>query len=402
MRSDTDEPRPDPDLVEFACLAHDLGHPPFGHAGEVELHKTLERQLASTPAAGHAQAILLDKRLELGGFEGNPQSFRLVTRLAHKWLPSDGAGSDLPPEWFGLDLTAAAMDAVTKYPWQRIDENQRKWGCYGNGDQSDRAALEWARDLTSADPALAPNATKCFEAQLMDWCDDVTYAVHDMEDFYQIGFIPLESLFSPEHTEVWLEFRDWLRAKWADSDQEASEDELDGARSRLADPVAHAVAVAGPFRGTNTERRLAHKRTSGLIKRFVEEIDFEGEPILHRGIFRVHSNPDRARELMIECNLLKELIWHYVIESPSLATQQAGHRRIVRDLVDLYCAEPNLLPTHYKEMLDAPEMSTGYADINLARLRVIADHVSSLTEQHAAALHRRLTGADPGGFRDLI
>lgn len=136
---------PDPDLVEFACLAHDIGHPPFGHAGESEIHRTLDEIFAAADGAAAAKKVAAENTLALGGFEGNPQSFRIVTRLAHKWLLSDGREAiDLPTDWFGLDLTAASMDAVSKYPWKRKTLDQRKWGAYGSGEGSDWAALEWA------------------------------------------------------------------------------------------------------------------------------------------------------------------------------------------------------------------------------------------------------------------
>lgn len=393
---------PDPDLVEFACLAHDLGHPPFGHAGESELHRSIEKKLEVSPS-GDTQDFekVVNDRLELGGFEGNPQSLRLVSRLAHKWLRSDGEPGP-PPDWFGLDPTAAALDAVTKYPWERTTSNLKKWGSYGRCDTSDTATLRWAREATGADPVMSDDAKKCFEAQLMDWCDDVTYAVHDVEDFYQIGFIPLELLFASDPTDVWEEFRDWLHEKWTAAGRDVTPETLDAVRSNLADFTFHTAVVPGSFTGTNTERRLAHKRTSGLIRRFVDSVTYEGDPFLHNGSFKRHPDTDRDEELQLECDVLKELIWRYVIDSPSLATQQEGHRRIIRDLVDIYCEADQVLPVHLREMLDNYEQAVGYNDPVLAKLRVVSDHVSSLTEQHAISLHRRLIGADPGGFRDLI
>ncbi len=392
---------PSPDLIDFACLGHDLGHPPFGHAGERALDAALERQL-SGPAASVGSDILEANRLALGGFEGNPQSFRIVSRLAHKWLPSDGQEGPELPDWFGLDLTAGSLDAMSKYPWARVDPSLEKWGCYGMHAPNDAGTLEWARSATGAAVRLGVGAAKSFECQVMDWCDDVTYAVHDVEDFYQIGFIPMEFLFaSDEPTEEWTEFRTFVVDKWNRKEISITSDELDEARLDLVNNVV-AIAVAGAFRGTNLERRLAHRRTSGLIHHFVEAVTFSGTPMLHDGEFLVHADTDQARLLRLQCDLLKELIWKYVINSPSLGTQQAGHRRIISDLVQVYCETPNLLPVHLREMLDDHEARTGYADAHLAKLRVVADHVSSLTEQHAMALHRRLTGIDPGGFRDLV
>ena len=209
---------PDPDLVEFACLAHDIGHPPFGHTGEQALHEVVNRLVEdavanflrasgrSTPAAdiGKVQEYI-------GGFEGNPQTFRIVTRLAHKAFPSDllytqdeesQDEESQDEEFLGLDLTAAAIDAVSKYPRGcRERDSKKKWGVYGakEDDDSDyhrldviRTELGWGPNATGSD------ARQSFECQLMDWCDDVTYAVHDVEDFYMVGMIPLERIFKHE------------------------------------------------------------------------------------------------------------------------------------------------------------------------------------------------------------
>src|ERR1700744_6397063 len=158
----------DPDLVDAACLAHDLGHPPFGHNGE--------SALAALADVGGALAC--------GGFEGNAQSLRLLTRLEPK-VP--GAR---------LNLTRATLDAAIKYPWlpqpataaAHAQENvtlhlPAKYGAY----RSDLAAFQWIR-------AGAPPRRRCLEAQVMDWADDVAYSVHDVEDGLQAGLISMKDL----------------------------------------------------------------------------------------------------------------------------------------------------------------------------------------------------------------
>ena len=142
----------DPDLVDAACLAHDLGHPPFGHNGESALAEF---------AAG------------CGGFEGNAQSLRLLTRLEAK-VP--GAG---------LNLTRATLDATLKYPWP-ARAGEVKFGVYAD----DVEAFAWIRDG-------APPGRPCLEAQVMDWSDDVAYSVHDVEDGLQAGLITLGALRDP-------------------------------------------------------------------------------------------------------------------------------------------------------------------------------------------------------------
>ncbi len=148
------------DVAEAASLAHDIGHPPFGHIAEKELDRLL------------TEAGVDD------GFEGNAQSFRVITKLVcHN------------PPYEGLDLTRATLDGVLKYPWLRQpkDLKHRKWGAYTTEEEE----LAWAR-------ALHPpqHEEKSLEAELMDWADEVTYAVHDAADFYRAGLIPLDRLAS--------------------------------------------------------------------------------------------------------------------------------------------------------------------------------------------------------------
>jgi dGTPase len=150
----------DPEIVEAACLAHDLGHPPFGHIAEDKLSEL-------------AKGNNVDD-----GFEGNAQSFRIVTKLSvRKESPT------------GLDLTRASLNAILKYPWHHdADEHPKKFGAY----RTEKDDFAWARELLGADNR------KSAEAELMDFADDIAYSVHDMADFYQAGRIPLDRLLSDD------------------------------------------------------------------------------------------------------------------------------------------------------------------------------------------------------------
>lgn len=148
----------DPDVTETAALCHDIGHPPFGHVSEQTLDK------------------LLIKEGLADGFEGNAQSFRIINKLAIRRASHQG-----------LNLTRATLNATLKYPWLRATEGKenQKWGAYF----SEIEELEWARETNSSQPKK-----RCVEAEIMDWADDVAYSIHDLEDFFRAGLVPLHEL----------------------------------------------------------------------------------------------------------------------------------------------------------------------------------------------------------------
>lgn len=456
-RSSSEIVAPDPDLVEFACLAHDLGHPPFGHTGESALHKVVDHLVGqavkySLKSTGREEeaGVISEAQRYIGGFEGNPQTFRIVTRLSHKAFPGD-PHDDEQDEFLGLDLTAAAIDAVSKYPWERETLDCKKWGAYGAGDDlhSDYGVLAVNRErLEWSAPPSGERAKTSFECQLMDWCDDVTYAVHDVEDFYTIGMIPLERIFGYERvfrslgggsidrttkkgttgtqvpeTDEWLAFRTHLQDKWAkETDhlgqpRETDSDYLDELRAGLID-VAYGPTGWDAEPGTIKARRLSLRRASDLIAHFAStNVGYDGEPLLNQGRLVVAEKSDDEDKQQAEdkrrrhqCDMLQELIWKYVINIPNLKTQQAGQRRVIEDLVKTYAADTDLLPQHYVELADS---GAGYKALTrmklpdgcikrLAVIRAAADYVSSLTEPQALALHKRLTGVELGGFRDFV
>src|SRR5436305_4413460 len=176
----------DPDLVDAACLAHDLGHPPFGHNGE---------------------AALDDAARLCGGFEGNAQSLRVLTRLEAKVAHPDGASA-------GLNLTRATLDAATKYPWPK-QEGRVKFGVYPD----DEPVFSWLR-------AGAPGERRCLEAQVMDWADDVAYSVHDLEDGLHSGHVAPTVLQDTDATAA-------VVALAADRYFDGAADEIEAAAERL-------------------------------------------------------------------------------------------------------------------------------------------------------------------------
>ena len=216
----------DADVVDTACLAHDLGHPPFGHNGEEAL-----------------DAIAAD----IGGFEGNAQTLRVLTRLeAKRWHP-DGRPA-------GLNLTRASLDAVTKYPWARGESvwGTRKFGVYA----ADLPVYEWFRD------GIEPGV-RCLEADVMDWSDDVAYSVHDIEDAIASRTIEPRLLHSPADVSVVFTV---ARSTYA---PDLGEDDFAQALDRLlaTETIPHAYA------GTRADLAALKDMTSRLIGRFVLAVE---------------------------------------------------------------------------------------------------------------------------------
>lgn len=468
---------PDPDLVEFACLAHDLGHPPFGHAGESALRQVVDDLVAeaveSSPKSVRkhlAKSDIKELKRSIGGFEGNPQSFRILTRLSHKSTSKDPA-STKDDNYLGLDLTAASIDAVSKYPWGRESLKYKKWGAYGSSDDddSDLGTLRQTRQILDYDDPIGTRAEKSFECELMEWCDDVTYAVHDVEDFHMIGMIPLERIFKHERmheaalsdkaremregqppaegqqiraieTGEWLDFRSYVQRKWQKDGNTDYYGEQRPIGDEYLDDLRFDLIRHGGMMGLDSPPgsiralRMSLRRSSNLIEWFTKNgvnCRKGDKPLLDLGKLKIadcNRIPPMIHDctgddclaadtrMRHECDMLKELIWKYVIDLPNMNTQQAGQAQIMRDLVEIYANVDNkkLLPLHYNELI---KRGAGYSHFDrldgshkpmkklmkkLIRIRIAADYVSSFTEPQAVALHRRLTGIELGGFRDFV
>lgn len=321
----------DPDLVETACLAHDLGHPPFGHNGESALD-----ELAAS----------------CGGFEGNAQSLRLLTRLEAKVLTSEGGSA-------GLNLTRASLDASVKYPWPRAGAG--KFGVYDD----DLPVFEWIRDG-------APNGRVSFEAQIMDWADDVAYSVHDLEDALHSGHVTPGALRSPTEREAVCE----LTRTWYVPDATCAE--LEQAFDRLLDfPL-------WPRRFEATLADLAGLKalTSGLIGRFCRSAEAATKEAFG---YRHHADLVVPRATRLECALLKGVTAHYVMTTDDHHANQARQRELISELASLI----TLGAPHTLEPAFRPAF-TG-AENDAARVRVVIDQIASLTDTSAVAWHRRLS-----------
>jgi dGTPase len=332
----------DPDLVDAACLAHDLGHPPFGHNGEAAL-----AQVAAS----------------CGGFEGNAQSLRLLTRLEAK-IP--GAG---------LNLTRATLDATLKYPWlasQAAAPNPEpelpagaKYGCY----DEDAEVFAWIRQG-------APGRRPCLEAQVMDWADDVAYSVHDLEDGLHSGLIGLDQLRDPgERRRVAALTQSDYCAPGSVTVEELG-DVFNGLLGQSFWPQR--------FDGEPHTVAAVKNLTSELIGRFCDAALAATRRAESTPLSRYAADlvvPTRQR---LECALLKGVTAYYVMGRTGVVASQAREREV---LTELAAALADGAPGALDPMFRADYESSGS---DAARLRVVVDQVASLTDTSATAWHAKL------------
>src|SRR4051794_38205421 len=335
----------EPDLVETAALAHDLGHPPFGHNGE---------------------RVLAEAAATCGGDEGNAQTLRLLTPLEAKTFAPHGRSA-------GLKLTRAALDACTKYPWTLVDASVptgvhadgsprvvRKFGVYDD----DRPVFDWLR-------AGAPPRRQCFEAQVMDLADDVAYSVHDVEDGVVAGRIDLSRL---DLDAVWEAVHDWYLPESPDG--------------RLQEALDRLRAVDGwpttSYDGSRRQQAALKNLTSDLIGRFcsaAQDATFEASD----GPFLRHeAGVSVPAGTAVEMAVLKGVAAHYVMRTDDRRSAMEGQRTLLAELFDRLAATGS-------EHLDRAYADDWAAAVDdAARRRAVVDQIAALTDASAVAWHARL------------
>ncbi|MFS3128804.1 deoxyguanosinetriphosphate triphosphohydrolase [Nocardioides sp. Bht2] len=324
-----------PDITETAALAHDLGHPPFGHNGEDVLDELAQ---------------------SCGGFEGNAQTLRILTRLEAKTFRPDG-------DSVGLNLTRATLDACTKYPWPR-PATGGKFGVYAD----DQPVFEWLRDG-------APARRLCVEAQVMDLADDVAYSVHDVEDAVVAGSIDLTWLDDAERRRpVWETVRSWYLPHAADDE---FDDALRGMQAQESWPSTS-------YDGTRRSLAALKNLTSDLIGRFCGSVqtamvtEFGAQPFV-----RFDADLMVPRQTLVEIAVLKGVAAHWVMKSDQRREIMGRQRELLAALVEAIADRPERLDRQFAG-------DYARAGDDAARLRVVIDQVASLTDASAMRWHERL------------
>jgi dGTPase len=344
---------PDEDLVEAICLAHDIGHPPFGHSGEGLLHDKMKG--AS------------------GGFGANPQNLRIVTLLEAKYQD------------YGFDLTRATLDGLVKYP--------RLYDCQHHSDSNftykdDAELLAWIKEGVK-NPDRKP-----IEAQLADWADTMAYSVNDIEDVVRAGLLSFVEMRSraQEISKVVCE-------------KLAKEAEKEGHKPKLVPEITSAKAIIGLAKDLEekyakpTELRVRKANlkewTSKTIKRLKEDckiVDSRNGETSVRYRYELKLT-DEARALAA---VLKTTAKKLVFNDPRVTTLEAKGRNIIEALFEKFSSEEGtkLLPLDFQELIGAKSFGS--------KERLVADFIAGMTDRYAYDYYKRLFLPGAGSFYEYV
>lgn len=225
----------------------------------------------------------------------------------------------------------------------------------------------------------------------MDWSDDLTYSVHDVEDFYRAGLIPLHLLRPPADKtcpDSW-ERQEFLRYVWSRREKIP---ELDGLSQQsldlmFAQLMAAHFRIDSPYDATREQRARLRTFTSSLVNRYINGSSLVPES---NGVtLRFNQN------LRTELAILKQLTWRYVIERPGLAVQQHAQKQTVKYLFSVFRNEishspTSLLPPYFQQRL---KMMANQDGVTIAgSKRLVCDLIAGMTERQAIGLYQRLNG----------
>jgi len=330
----------DGDLVEAVCLAHDLGHPPFGHSGE----RTLQELM-----------------LPWGGFEGNAQTLHLLT--ATMYQNESGVR--------GMQPTRALLDGVLKYKklFSEFAQPPAHHFLYDPQVAAREFVLGGAEIPVKLHGGERLNAFKSVECQIMDWADDVAYSLNDIVDGVKAGFLTLERI------EAW-----------------AAGEPIDGARERLLGQL---------FQGIRDDR--LESVVSGKIGAFITACRLrERDNFMSGRTNRYRYELAVAPAARREAQFFKKMANDIIFESPQLQQIEHKARKVLVDLWDScwrHYVEPRarvirILPPRVGQLIDAETTPA-------AKARQICDWLSGLTDGMIVRTYRRLFDPEFGSLRDL-
>ncbi|MCF7733965.1 MAG: dNTP triphosphohydrolase [Akkermansiaceae bacterium] len=336
----------DPDLIEAVCLSHDLGHPPFGHAGE----RTLNHLLA-----------------EYGGFEGNAQTLRLLSERIFSAKRT------------GMDPTRAFMDGILKYKslWSDLKTATGTAPEHHFLYDHQREHLHWAmggRDLPAElTPGPVRDKCKSIECQVMDWADDTAYSLNDLSDSVRAGFLTIERIEA------------WAERHGEDTGGDGSlGDLLRAIRRRRMDP-------------------FVGKRIGTYIKAATLE---EDRNFLSAQTQRYSWRLAVDDEVLAECRLFKRLAFEVVFLSPQLKQLEHKGSRMLRQLWQVlgerYVKQARIDGQDFQLLPADTAAEIAAAPDEASRARLVCDFLAGMTDGYAARTYKRLFSPDFGSIGDLV
>lgn len=336
----------DPDLVEAVCLSHDLGHPPFGHAGERTLNFLMR---------GH------------GGFEGNAQTLRLLTERIFSAKRT------------GMDPTRAFLDGILKYKslWSELKSATGAEPEHHFIYDDQQSHLDWAMGGHDFPLELPPGKVrdgfKSIECQVMDWADDTAYSLNDLSDSVRAGFLTLERI------EAWAEKR--------------------GQATGEATPLGDLMAAI--------RRRKVDPFVGKRIGRYIQATRLETDvnflsAVTQRYRYRLAIEAD----VRAESRVFKQLAFEVVFLSPQLKQLEHKGSHMLRRMWEVLCQRyiaPGTIDGQDFQLLpaDAAAEITGETDPG-KRSRLVCDFLAGMTDGYASRTYKRLFSPDFGSIGDLI
>jgi dGTPase len=331
----------DTDLVEAVCLAHDLGHPPFGHTGEHILYELMRHH---------------------GGFEGNAQTFRILTCLERKHAAYDG-----------LNLTYQTLDGVLKYK-TCIDA-----AALAAAEGPVKGFYAWDQELIATIVNYTGNAyAPSFECQIMDVADDIAYSVHDLEDSLKAGLISLADFHRTPPPRVVQA----VNAKLASLGHTVSDDAIQRELLCIAQRLEELERTAG---------RVARKMlTRDLIHEFASAVSLQPD-----------GRIDAELVSRVRIEVLKAFESYKVIFNPRVTTLGHKGKEVLRRLfavLDQGRESLGLFPEDHGEDYERALINSD----ETARKRVICDFLAGMTDSYAMRFYSRLFVPGEGSFYEML
>jgi dGTPase len=345
----------DPTVVECASLAHDLGHPPFGHKGEEVLNRVL--------ADEHGLC-----------YEGNAQNFRILMFLEKR----AGSGS-------GLDLSAAVLLGINKYPYSLAEEGHLK-GVY---------PMEWEGIRYLREAWQMPDACPTLEAQLMDLCDDIAYSTHDIEDGIRSGKIQMNRTFFEDKRlldqliQEIVDDQGNLEVGWDQVDLKAMVKQV------LADYLEQWETIYAECEQEASRTRREMK--ARWVSRFANKVGIIDDP--RKGWKRVTFVNDDEQDLYLlrTMEILKKLAWVTLIKDFRVQRLQKRSEIMLRQLWDsfkVYETGRLILPPDWIESYEQHKSKWSWE-------RMVADYISGMTDAYAEKVYEELFASKSGSIYEV-